>query len=162
MLLFLLMLQSGGLFVAYKMQQYAAKYAMQQSIRKSTSIVETLSMSRSEFAKSLVDNKEIRYKGKMYDIRSMSILNDSVHLMVVHDTKEENILKKIKNLFSDHHSQKNKVPQVLIQLLSLDYIQHTVNLNPFITHHVVSLNHHFSENILSQNSEILLPPPEVV
>ncbi len=157
------MLQSGGLFLLFKTQQYAAKISMQVNMIKGDTPVEHLSMSLVDYRKSITDNKELFYQGKMYDIKSLSFTNDSVNLIVIHDIKEENVLSKIKNLFaSQDNTKKSKIPQTLIQLLSLDYIQDGIFCNDFVSHFSITLKHHFSENTITHCHKIILPPPEIV
>jgi hypothetical protein len=135
---------------------------MQQKVDNSNSCFEQLTLSYSDYVKSIVDDNEICFQGKMYDIKSMSFKNDSVCLVAINDIEEEDILKKIKKLFAADQSQKNKIPDSIIQLLSLDYILQPGILNHNVTSFSISVKYSYSENIIEQKSDIILPPPKLI
>ena len=161
-LLLLLVLQSGGLFLVLKSEQYAAQISMQHRIMNDTVSAEILTLSCRDYEKSLVDRKEIYYHGRMYDIRSMEKTGDSVRLVAVHDVKEGNILKKIKKLFPDNNTKHRQAPKHLMHLMTLNYIAFGVHPDDLILHFQILKKFSVAEHIISGNPEVLTPPPKSV
>jgi hypothetical protein len=144
------------------MQQYAVKFAMQQELNDEETRFEHLTISRSEYIKSQVEENEICLQGKMYDIKSLSFTNDSVKLLAIHDTDEEDIIKKIKEFFATSQSQKDKIPAFLIQLHLLAYVLPSGIIDLLVADLPVTKKHSYSENIITRISDIFLPPPECI
>ncbi len=156
------MLQSGGLFIVLKLQQYSAKYAMQQKINTAKTNFEYLTLSQNDFQKYRIEKKELFYQSKLYDIKSIEVCNDSVKLSLIRDSEEENVFKKIKKLFATDQNHSKKLPDMLIQLLHLDYVSHTCITVPHRIHFSITRNQGYNASLLTPVSDILLPPPESV
>ncbi len=161
-LLVLLIMQSGGLFVVLKMQQYTAKAIMHNQIRRSGNDIQHLRLCESDYNKCIVDNKEIYYKGKRYDVVCLTKAGDSIDMSVIHDEKEGNVVKRMKDFFAKSDDGSKKTPQELIRLLTLDYLQTahpdiSIVFYPFTTY-----KSPFIEGLIMRNTEVFLPPPELV
>jgi hypothetical protein len=159
LLLLLLILQSGGLFIAFKLQQYSAKAIMSMTMDRKETIYQPMTLSLTDYEKSLVEKNEIFYQGKMYDIKSKIFLGDSVDMMVIQDEKEEEIFKKVKKLLT--HETK-KIPDTILHLLSLNYFQ-TFLLYSNIIFTSSTINQPlFSEALTFRSTDVLSPPPKPV
>jgi hypothetical protein len=161
-MLLLLIMQSGGLFMVLKMQQYAAKAVMQSSISCEANISRHLRIYGDDYIKSIVDNKEIFYQGKLYDVISMAKGADSVDLTVIQDEKEGSIFKRIKYLFTSSEDSNKKTPQELIRLLSLDYLQTSHPYISIVFYPYITYKTPFVEGVIIRSTEVFLPPPELV
>jgi hypothetical protein len=157
LLLLLLILQSGGLYIAFKLQQYTAKCIMSVTMDRKETVYQPMTLSRSDFEKSLVEKNEIFYQGKMYDIKSRTFSGDSVTMMVIHDEKEGKIFKKIKKLLT--HGSK-KTPDTLLRLLSLHYFHPFLSDSKMISTSSTIQQPLFSEALLIRSTDVLSPPPK--
>jgi hypothetical protein len=152
-------LQSGGLFIAFKLQQYTAKAIMSMTMNREETIYEPMTLSRSDYEKSLVEKNEIFYQGKMYDIKSKINSGDSIDMMVIHDEKEGKIFKKVKKLLT--HGPK-KTPDTLLRLLSLHYFHPIILSSKMIFTSSAIQQPLFSEALLFRSTDVLSPPPKPV
>ena len=145
----------------YLMQQCYVQHEMQQLLNKNESRLEKLIVPLADFQRNKICDNEILLNGKMYDIKSIKISVDHVELLALNDEKEEIILETIKMLVNGNTTH-NKIPQHIISFISL------VFLAPVDDHQIYKIDLPFnyfypvSENIISRQSEIFSPPPELV
>lgn len=162
LLLTILLLQAGGILLVYKMQQYAVTREMQQSLNERKTCFQKITLSFFDYQKSKINAREICISGKMYDIKSINISEGIVVLLVIHDSKEENIISKIKKFAGRANQPGSDLPTKLQQLLSMCYLTpHSCSMF-FIPS--FSINHFpFSRlNLVTNDSEINTPPPQLV
>jgi hypothetical protein len=161
-LLIVILMQSGGLLLVYKMKQLKVQFKMMQVLRENHEGFSKLTLTLAEYNQSRIKSHEISWQGRMYDVKSKVITGNSVDLLVIHDEKEENILKKIKLLAGNTSSQNRELPQQLVQLLTLTYICPAEEAD----FKVRDLEEYsflpFSEKYNSIDIDILSPPPELV
>lgn len=157
-LLSMLLLQSGGLVLIYKVQQCMVQHEMKSVLNNHETRFQPLTISLSVYKKNIFGN-EIVIDGKLYDVNSIAISGNTVHLQVINDTKEESILEKIKDLISGT-TKHNRLPIRLVQLLSLNYIlphsQYNSALQQISQQNFLPL----STNILSITKDVSSPPPK--
>ncbi len=60
-----------------------------------------------------VGKKEIRYQGRLYDIRSSHLVGDSVRLVLYHDQREEALFNALGSLLSPSRDASSSLPSVL-------------------------------------------------
>jgi hypothetical protein len=155
-------MQSGGLLLVYKMKQLKVQFEMLKVLKENEEGYSKLTLTLAEYDQSRVKSHEISWQGRMYDVKSAVIKGNSVDLLVMHDEKEENILKKIKLLAGKTGSQNRELPQQLVQLLSLSYICPAEEAD-FIVRDRKEYNFlPFNEKYHSIEIDILSPPPELV
>ena len=146
----------------FLLQQRAIQFQMSDRMKNEDAQLEKIILTASEYKESLVHSDEIYFKGKMYDIKSASFAGDSVELIVIHDVEEEGILASIKSLANNTGPSNNKMSHSLIQLFSLVYIpvfSDQMLLIPFTGTHLIPV---MALNILSNELDILSPPPWLV
>ncbi|MFS8081928.1 MAG: hypothetical protein ACMG51_00640 [Ginsengibacter sp.] len=157
-LLSMLLLQSGGLVLIYKVQQCMVQNEMKSVLNNHETRFQPLTISLSVYKKNIFGN-EIVIDGKLYDVNSIAISGNTVHLQVINDTKEESILEKIKDLISGT-TKHNRLPIRLVQLLSLNYIlphsHYDSALQQISQQNFLPL----STNILSLTKDVSSPPPK--
>ena len=161
LLLAVLLLQSGGLVVLYRIRQMSIKYTMMQELKQEEKNLEKLVLTLSDFEKCRINGHEIRYHGNMYDIKSSHITGENITLTVINDKKEAKILKKLKHLAENDHESSNRLPDKLIKFMSLTYVFPENNSETFLTFGVISFGQK-SENEYSFLADILSPPPKLV
>jgi hypothetical protein len=155
-------LQAGGMLFIYTVRQSHVRRGMQEVLNRRSTQFERMTLSVSEYQKSKINAKEIFVEGKMYDVKSMTVKGDAVELLVVHDIKEENVLKRIKDFSKRTEQPNNDLPNQLQHLLTLNYLSPCVEGLFFVPYLLIHVFPFSSLNIVSNNSDILTPPPEVV
>ncbi len=161
LLLAILFIQTGGGLLIYKIQQSCVHSEMEQALNNEATGFQQLTLSLSDFQKGEINANEISFNGKMYDVKSIKISGDKVELLVINDTKEENIVENIKRSVNTNSEQNKKLPYHLVNLLNWFYI-YPVSGNAFLLLEQRTSYLPFSENVFSFISEISSPPPKLV
>ncbi len=130
---------------------------MQEKLSSSSSDFENITLPLSQYQKSIVGRNEIVVAGKRYDVKSISIIDEMVTITAIHDTEEENVISLIgKTLNSD----KEKIPNCFLKLMSLIYASSSVDDNYSSTEDKLPVSIFIANGILSPQMEILSPPPQ--
>lgn len=159
-ILFILLLQAGGLLFLLNAQRGFVQYKMSNVVLKENANFEKLILSKSTYQDSRINSKEISLAGKMFDVKSVLIEKDSVKLVVINDSKEENIVKIINNLLNATDIPCSQLPNQLYKLISLIYISPDFSYAFSIPSFHLFLFHHFNSDVVFQNGDILAPPPK--
>jgi hypothetical protein len=160
-LLFILLLQAGGMLFIYTIEQRIVREEMVELLESDEGDFENLTLTLDEYKSSLVDEKEISIDGKMYDIKSVEYSGSHVKLIVVNDSKEEGILKGINNLTGRSNKQKDRVPGPLHQLRSLNYLAAEPEHSFYIPSQRIQTFFILSQHAISNGFDIATPPPEI-
>lgn len=118
----IILLQSGGLLLFYLLEQRSVKTEMQLQVLKKETHFEKLTLSLTDYKKSIIDAHEILFLGKMYDVKEVQISGNKVELLVLCDNKETQILAQIQNQSSENTSSQKSLPNKLNKIVSLDYL----------------------------------------
>ncbi len=162
LLISLVCLQSGGLFLFYKCQQWHVQYEQMRRAVSDKQAFLKISLPIADFERCKINEREIKFQEKLYDIYSIKMDLDSVQLTVVHDWREESILEKIMDLVSQDFPDHKQIPVQVLKLLQLSYIcPHYVQPSDIMP---LRRQHHFrfSFDWNTRRPEIPFPPPKVV
>lgn|GEM_PF-1689109 len=160
-LLIILLLQAGGMLLIYKMQQYYVQVEMRTSLTNDKTQFQKIVLSLSDYRKCEINPDEIRFKNKMYDVKSINFSGNNVELLVLNDVKEENILKKIENYATNTRLPNSDFLNNLKQLLSLSYLFQEAYCNFVIYPSSVNNFPLSNKNVISTFPEIPSPPPKL-
>ena len=155
-------MQAGGILFIYKTQQFFVQQEMRQTLNSNKTQFQKITLSLSDYQKNKINAHEISIKGKMYDVKSTHISGDSLELLVVNDSKEENILEKIKEFKQETSGQNHSLHNQLKQLLSLTYLSPNTDGIFIISSLSMHLFPHPNLNTISSHIAISTPPPEFV
>lgn len=95
----LFLFQAAGWFLAWSILQYQAKTAAFIALSRKETTFQTFTFSAQRLHAIRIGKKEIRYEGRLYDIKSQIARGDSVQLVVYHDRHEERLIKTLGSLF---------------------------------------------------------------
>jgi hypothetical protein len=155
-------LQAGGILFIYTVRQYSVQKEMEEVLNSAETQFETITLSISEYQKSRVNAHEISLDGEMYDIKSLTVKGNVVELRAVHDSKERNILKGIKDYSNQTNHPDKNLPNQLQQLLSLNYIANAGGKLCIIPSSSINIFAFSDPAIVSNNADISTPPPKLV
>jgi len=157
----LLFFKADGLVFFLKVQQYYVQHEMQEWLSANDpSRMENLTLTDAEYKASRISNKEMLYKGKLFDIKSAVYKNGQVILKVIHDTREQNIISFISGIKSSSHRDTADSP------VKLKSSQPFNGISPIFTRQsfVISCSKLYFNNYLVQStshfSQSAVPPPE--
>ncbi len=119
-----------------------------------------ITLSVSEYKKDRVNSHEVSVDGKMFDVKSVNIAGDSVVLCVISDTREDNILRRIKELLSGSKQSKNNTPHQLRPIHALKYITPEAEDRICFEFPSVSILLSLVVTPISSDEEIPTPPPK--
>jgi hypothetical protein len=122
LLITIVLFQAGGMLLLLKIQQWHSQHLMAQVIRNPEYTGQKIILTQDEYRSAKINNHELLIGRKMYDIKSVRILGNRVELMVINDSKEEKLIRTIKNLLGQSNRHYPKLPQQLKVFLSLRYL----------------------------------------
>ena len=160
-LIFILLMQSGGVQFLFKMMQYKLQNEMAEKMQLHNNDFTKIQLTLSEYQKSKISETEILYKGKLYDIKSTVIKGKSVQLIALNDTNEEHFLGQMKEISeSNRGNEKTKLTYQLINLLTLTFISTSSSLTFMSTAKGCIAYETYKDQILVRPVTIFSPPPE--
>jgi hypothetical protein len=161
LLLAILLLQTGGMLLVYKIQQFYVQYEMRLLVNDSHTSFEKLLLSTADYQKSRINSHEISFQGNMYDVKSVKITGDIAELLVINDKKEKSLVKNIQDFLTKTNQQKKELPEQLQKFLSLNYLPADQDLTIVIPILSSNIFHAPKGNIFSDLSETPSPPPKL-
>ena len=161
-LLIILLLQTGGILLIFQVQQGYVQYQMSEKLKNDKLPFKKIILSLHEYEQCRVSSNEIAVDGKMYDFKSATFSDNSVELLAVHDAEEEGILEKINCILKTTGSPNTNFPLQLHQLLTLVYLTPFSEPKLFAPSFDFGFLHSSQANIVSNDPDILSPPPQAV
>lgn len=83
--------------------------------------LDRLILSLNEYSSAKVDEHEIRWQGKMFDVARVVAAGDSLHVYGLYDPKEDSLLS-LADHFLTSPFDSDKMPDVIKQYLSLQFL----------------------------------------
>ena len=160
-LITIIFLQTGGVLVIYKMHQSLARGEMHTILNCNDTQYEKLTLSMVDYQKAKIDANEILIQGKLYDIKSIILIGGNANLLIIHDSLEEKILKKIKDFITGNHQSNKKLPYQLLKFLSMKFLPPEDCSNPFVPAISNDLKTVTNQIFTSSVPNIDIPPPKV-
>lgn len=123
--------------------------------------LQTIVLSKNQFNNFKVDDHEIKFKGKLYDIVISKFKNNKFELTVFHDKEEEYVLKEIAFFFKYRCKSNQKLPLKANQLSLSNYIVSNCGCINFNFNFAFStlLNKFLKLGLINPYASIFLPPP---
>ena len=121
-----------------------------------------LTLTVPDFKKSKVGSNEIYFNGKMYDIKSISFIGDSVKLKAIDDVEEKKIVDIINALSNNMNDSNRKLPLQIHYLTLLKYISSNYNLSITIPSSQINIFYSSVFDLESTKPDIKTPPPQLV
>ena len=160
-LLVFLLAQSGGLISLYSLQQQFVQDFMLEELNNPNAEFETIQLSKADFEKGRKNSFEVKFEGKMYDVKNIEFFGDSVRMLALHDVKEETILHEIEKMICHAEDQNGTLPVLILKLSTLLYLPAIFADGNFIAKIEKQQNLFFNEDVLCTSfKEITSPPPE--
>lgn len=108
----------------------------------------------------MIDSKEFKLDGKMYDIARRDTKGDSVYFYAVRDTKEDDILNRLLS-FEDAGRAKNRMNGLLLEKIKtfrFDWFETSESEKTF-TYTILKYSEYYHWDYQSRIPEIIPPPP---
>ncbi|MBK7966942.1 MAG: hypothetical protein IPK10_17865 [Bacteroidetes bacterium] len=162
-LLLFLFAQSGGLLYLYTLQQKFVRAHMEEELNSPNAKFEFISMSLHDFEKGRKNSFEVKWNGKMYDVKNIKFFEDSVSMLAIHDTKEESILHEIEKLICHAEDKGHVLPSLLLKLSSLTYVSTLQQLVYFVKNKsLANCPSYISPVAFLISQDVSSPPPEKI
>lgn len=130
-LLTLLLFQSAGWSLTWQIMHWEAKSAAQITLNRRETPLQTLKIVRNRLPALRVDKNEIRFEGRLYDIKNQKIEGDSVTLTLYHDRHEEAVLNALTGLIAPGgNAESLPLQRWLAQWLGMAFILPATSLLP--------------------------------
>ncbi len=162
-LLFFLFAQSGGLLNLYSLQQIFVQWHMEEELNNPNAVFESIRMSRSDFENGRKNVFEVKWQGRMYDVKNIKFFEDSVSMLALHDTKEESLIHEIEKLICHAEDHNQVLPDLLLKLSSLTYLSSGAQIDYSGTPNFISnYKCYLSLASIFISQDVSSPPPEFV
>ncbi len=161
LLLAIIILQAGGVLFVYQVQQHQVKLQAKHNLNEKGTHFQKLVLTLAQFNQSAINLNEIEFGDAMYDIKSMTVSDGKVTLLVLSDTKEKEIVDHIKNQTNQTTNSKNKLPNLLEKVLDVTFLCSSYD---FDFKFIELSDKVYSSCVVclqSQPCEIASPPPKV-
>ena len=166
-LLFIFSFNIGGVYVIFKIQQHQIKREIVNQIKQGISEDELTSITiSSENESQLIwkDSEEFSYKGTMYDIVHIEILDNNTKVYhCISDNQETNLIAKYNKEFKKKRKDRNN------RTNSAKTIKYVQKINPLpqkeelaFSNTAIRPNFVYHDNYASLSLEISSPPPKQV
>ncbi len=158
----LLLLQSGGMIWWLKLRQFHVQYEVAEQLHKTELPTEELHLSLTEYAAAAIENgREIRWKGKLYDVISKTSEHGKLRLLVYNDTKEEQVLYLLAKFIKNSNRKQKEAPSMASQLLALIYLQPSSFEHSTVHPTTETVNSLYCFVSKTFRKEISAPPPKM-
>ncbi len=94
-LLSLLLFQSIGWQAGWHVAQMEVRREMQIALHSKAPRLTRFTLSQADFERFLIEEEEIVYEGKLYDIHSATPEGDSINIIALHDSREQDLLETL-------------------------------------------------------------------
>ncbi|MBL0105394.1 MAG: hypothetical protein IPP51_17425 [Bacteroidetes bacterium] len=101
----LLILQSGGLIFLLQVKQSHIQYKMERALNEDKADLQKMTLSLIELENARVGSNEISLNGKMYDVKSITTKGDFAELLVLEDSEEGALLRRLKELLKEKQQE---------------------------------------------------------
>lgn len=121
--LLLLLIQVGGCYIYFVGRLAIIRTEMRTQLKHLPEEQLTrFQFTISEFRKARVDDHEIKVAGKMYDIARIFRQSNTIIVLALHDSAEDNLLAFLSEMVSRSTQDKKPVPIQVEQLLTLSFL----------------------------------------
>ena len=156
----ILLVNAAGFYVYYIVELQTIHLEMRAKIRHLPDEQLTgLVLSSTEYERSLVEEDEIKVKGKMFDVARVKHIGDSVMVFGIYDEKEDDLLALANEIISKPFDQDSDVTRSVLRFISLDFLPGQLLCN--VSNHGRQIRH-ASNYFLASSSPALqceAPPP---
>ena len=128
----LLLFQSGGLITYFTIKARLSHKIGQARIENTNQHLEVLNLSLSEYSNALQSPNEIKWNGKMYDVKSICKNSDCVELVLMEDEEEGKWLRSLESIFSEEDEVPLPLKKLIQQISSLVYFSDYLDWNIII------------------------------
>jgi hypothetical protein len=104
LLLFLMAFQAFGWLMILQGVQWHVKNQAECLVSRETTPIKTCTIPLQLFENIRVGRREVRLEGQLFDIKSITPLQDSVRLELYHDQTEEKLIRHWESLWAGHSS----------------------------------------------------------
>jgi hypothetical protein len=163
-ILFLTLLLSNGMgfYFFYGLHLYNIKTQMKESLKSiPEDQLEILELSELQYEESIVEDGEIKVKGRMYDVARISRMNGMVKIYCLHDEKEDNLIALLDELVAKPIKNQNSIPSEIFEFLSLVFIDTSASPDFSVDESASEKNnsYHFTSKTILL--ELTTPPPRL-
>lgn len=146
----------------YRARQLSIQYQMRMSLKGDEKEFEKLTLSLEEYNACKFEKHEIIYNGKLYDVKSVYIIDNSVELLAEHDIEEEKVIKEMNDFVAGEKDSRSTIPLHLKTFSTLHYLLPAGTYKYFANSTEITYPAIFQLSYENQESDIPSPPPKLI
>jgi hypothetical protein len=155
-----MLVNGAGFYMYYALQLSSIKREMRAALKQAPDHqLQVLKLTRSQYTNSRQDEHEIRFNGKMYDVARIKTKGDLLWVYCIHDAKEDNLLTFIQEIIAKPLTNADSVPHVIIQYLTLTYINVENHLKLIRPERVIVVQSSYFFSVKTFCAVTATPPP---
>jgi len=122
---------------------------------------EKLILTTDQYRLSKINERELRFEGQLFDVKSISFHGRFVEVIAFNDTKEEGLISSIENFFGTSSHNKKEIPVQVLKLMVSPYIipKNVINFSQIASSGLYQLS--FTAIYHSIADDVFSPPPEL-
>jgi hypothetical protein len=119
----ILLVNSAGFYVYYVIALQRIHREMRAQLKMlPDEMLTRIVLSTDEYSNSLVEDDEIKVKGKMFDVARIDLLKDFVIVFGMYDEKEDDLLAFVNEIISKPLTQDSNVTGSVLQFIALSFL----------------------------------------
>jgi hypothetical protein len=160
-LIVLFLLNFVGVYLYFGIRLFQIRTEMRAALRDlPKEKLETFSMSQEEFEKVLVDEHEIKMKGRMYDIARIERDHQRIIVYALHDEAEDNLLSFLDEIAKRPLRDKKSPPSQILRFIALTFLPPSKASLSDRDGKILKLNTKYTFNHSNIARSIESPPPQ--
>jgi hypothetical protein len=122
-LLIIMLLNGAGFYAYFAVELWQIKTEMHERLNQlPAEQLELVTLGYAEFKDKGVDEGELMYSGKMYDIARVVYCDDHIEVYCLHDEKEDNLFSFIDGIISKPLTKNQGLSNEIVQQIGICYI----------------------------------------
>lgn len=122
-LLILLFFQLGGSYVYFMIRMVVRHAEMREQLSTLPSDQLTLLIfSESDYEQTIVDDREVKADGKMYDVARIEKKGGKILVYALQDEAEDNLLSFVYSIFENDSGDEKQIPNQVYQFITLSFL----------------------------------------
>lgn len=121
--------------------------------------LEVVMVPRQAFRSSWLEEREMKWMGKMYDIARVVDAGESVRVYCLHDEKEDDLLNFISAVVETSRHDTRQAPTSLVQFFTLEYMASQMLIPQPPELRSLSITTGYRESLIPFSPDPISPPP---
>lgn len=160
LVLSLLLVHLAGFYVYFVVRLGEVRMEMRKKLADMPETrLEVITIPRESFKASWLEELEMKWQGRMYDIARVEVSMETVRVFCLHDEDEDGLVSFISSVIETSRQDKKETPGTVIQFFSLKYVTAQILIPTLEIKRLVSNETAYRVVSGTYTSDPVSPPP---